>query len=115
PAHALSYRRFGEDAMALFQQVHAAGASAVLNGHNHIYERSKPITADGQVDKANGMVRFTVGPGGAVLPPHRPDTLPEHIEKVRIGEPGLLRLVLHEHGFSWTFHLAPNGDAGDQG
>ena len=115
PAHALSYRRFGENAMALFQQIHAAGGSVALNGHNHIYERSKPITADGQPDDIDGMMRFTVGPGGAILPPHSPEALPEHIDKVLIGVPGLLRLVLDDNSFSWTFHLAPDGAAGDQG
>lgn len=115
PAHALSFRRFGEDAMALFRQIHAAGASVVLNGHNHIYERSKSITADGKPDEVNGMRRFTVGPGGAILAPHTPEALPAHIDKVLIGVPGLLRLVLDDHGFSWTFHLAPDGAAGDHG
>lgn len=115
PAHAMSYRRFGEDAMALFHQIHAAGGSLVLNGHNHIYERSKPITALGQVDEANGMMRFTVGPGGAILQPHEPYPLPEHIEKVLIGVPGLMRLELWDNSFSWAFHSAPDGTVIDQG
>jgi acid phosphatase type 7 len=115
PAHALSHRRFGEDAMALFQQVHAAGASMVLNGHNHIYERSKPITADGKVDEIGGMTRFTVGPGGALLPHHTPESLPDHIDNVLIGKPGLLRLELDDSSIAWTFHLAPDGTAWDEG
>lgn len=115
PAHAMTYRRFGEDAMALFTQIHAAGGSLVLNGHNHIYERSKPITADGQVDHANGMIRFTVGPGGAILQRHEPETLPDHVEKVLIGLPGLMRLELGENSFSWAFHAAPDGAVLDHG
>lgn len=115
PAHAMTHRRFGENAVALFQQVHRAGGSIVLNGHNHIYERSKPINVQGAVDDTRGMIRFTVGPGGAVLPHRDPGVLPEHVAAALIGVPGLMRLELSESSFAWAFHTAPDAGISDQG
>lgn len=115
PAHSLRHRRFGENALALFQQIEAAGGSLALNGHNHIYERSKPIDGQGLVDDVQGMIRFTVGPGGTMLEHHEPADLPVHVEKVLIGIPGIMRLELHDASFSWAFHAAPDGSVLDKG
>jgi hypothetical protein len=52
---------------------------------------------------------------GALLAHHTPDTLPDHVDNVLIGKPGLLRLELDDRGIAWTFHLAPDGSAWDAG
>lgn len=115
PAYSIRHRRFGKNALALFQQIQTAGGSLVLNGHNHFFERSKPINAQGLVDGAHGAIRFTAGPGGAILEPKVVDDLPEHVATALIGVPGLLRIVLHQTTFDWAFHLAPDATVKDHG
>lgn len=44
----------------------AAGASMVVSGHVHAYERSHPVDDNTVVDDGQGMVHFTCGDGGAV-------------------------------------------------
>jgi Calcineurin-like phosphoesterase len=49
---------------ALWNALYAAGAELVLNGHDHDYERFAPLSPDGRVDEARGIVEFVVGTGG---------------------------------------------------
>ena len=78
----------------------AARADVVLNGHDHLYERFAPQTAEAIPDGL-GIRQFTVGTGGAPLydfGPARPNS------EVRLNDSvGVLRLVLRSGGYSWQF------------
>jgi hypothetical protein len=50
---------------SLWQQLYAAHADLVLDGHDHIYERFAPQTPTGVADPVNGIREITVGTGGA--------------------------------------------------
>ena len=44
--------------------LYAAGADLVLDGHDHVYERIAPLDATGTPDPAHGIRYITVGTGG---------------------------------------------------
>jgi hypothetical protein len=54
------------DMRDVWQVLHEMGADLIINGHDHLYERFAPQTADGIPDP-RGIRRFTVGTGGAPL------------------------------------------------
>lgn len=49
---------------ALWQDLYAAGAEIILNGHDHTYERFAPMNPNGDRDDAAGIVEMVVGTGG---------------------------------------------------
>ena len=54
-----------DDSTAPFwDDLYAAGADVVLNGHDHDYERFAPQTPTGAADPARGIREFVVGTGG---------------------------------------------------
>jgi hypothetical protein len=51
----------------LWNLLYNEGAELVLNAHEHNYERFRPQNPAGNLDRANGIVQFTVGTGGNSL------------------------------------------------
>jgi hypothetical protein len=49
---------------ALWNDLYAAHADLILNGHDHTYERFAPQDPNGNLDNANGIVEMVVGTGG---------------------------------------------------
>lgn len=100
PAYSLKDRGGREHALALFKQLQQAGTTLVLNGHNHFYERTKPLNEHGEPAPEGGTVAFTVGTGGRIADAsHRkPQTEVAVFEKT-----GLLKLELREWDYSWTY------------
>jgi len=85
---------------ALWRDLAAAGADAVLNGHDHDYERFAPLSADGQMD-TNGVREFVAGTGGES---HYKFHLPAVGSQVRIPNTfGVLRLALEPGAYEWGF------------
>ncbi|MGE5759302.1 MAG: Ig-like domain-containing protein, partial [Gemmatimonadota bacterium] len=81
--------------------LYAAHADLVMNGHRHIYERIAPMTPDGTADPAFGIRGFIVGTGGDgggsptnVFP----------LSEVRNGDTrGVLKLYLYDDSYAWKF------------
>ncbi|MFQ5773544.1 MAG: metallophosphoesterase family protein [Kiloniellaceae bacterium] len=97
---------------ALVRRLHEAGASVVLAGHDHLYERFAPQDPDGRLDARGGIRAFTVGTGGARLY-HFRQARPNSEFRYR-GSWGLLRLALEPDGYAWEF-LAVDGRRIDAG
>jgi acid phosphatase type 7 len=53
------------DMQDLWRLLYQLNVEIVINGHDHIYERFAPQTADGVLDAQRGVRQFTVGTGGA--------------------------------------------------
>lgn len=87
----------------LYRLLHQAGASIVLGGHDHNYERLAPLDAEGMLDWQNGIRNFVVGTGGA--PGGRNDRgwRRWHSEVIKSEVLGVLELTLYEDRYSWTF------------
>jgi hypothetical protein len=88
-----SGRHGSSDIVDLFwDEVRAAGADVVLNGHDHSYER---LAVD-------GVRQFVVGTGGRSLYPFEKQPLPE-TETRSDASYGLLWLSLGEGTYDWEF------------
>jgi hypothetical protein len=94
--------RHGDDEtiVDLWQALQDYGVEAVLAGHDHNYERLRPITARGELD-TEGLPSFVVGTGGKGLRPvgqQRPGS-----EFVADNAHGVLVLDLFSFGYTWQF------------
>jgi 3',5'-cyclic AMP phosphodiesterase CpdA len=96
-----------------FDALYNAGVEMVLSGHDHLYERFAPQTANGVVDTARGVRQFVVGTGGRDLYKLGP---PQPNSEVRIeGTHGVLRLTLGQGNYRWQFVPVGGGAALDAG
>jgi hypothetical protein len=93
---------------AIWEDLYAAGAEVVLNGHDHDYERFAAQTPTGGLDPAGGIREFVVGTGGRGLRPI--SSLQPNSERFNSNTYGVLKLTLHPDGYDWQF--APGGAGG---
>ena len=91
----------------LWDAIYAAGVDILLDGHDHIYERTAPMKsgaalADPPVaDPTYGIRQFTVGTGGEAhhgLGTSLPTSLVSNDETF-----GILKLTLHATTYEWRF------------
>ncbi len=90
----------------------AAGADVVLNGHDHLYERFAPQSADGTPDP-KGVREFVVGTGGASTA--RVEDRQPNSEVVGENTFGVLFLTLAADGYAWSFKSAADAAFTDSG
>jgi 3',5'-cyclic AMP phosphodiesterase CpdA len=96
-----------------WDQLVAAHADLVINGHDHDYERFAPQNAAGKEDRKNGLREIVVGTGGASL-----RTFPGVVANSEIrlaGEWGVIRLTLHVANYDWEFLPVTKGAITDYG
>lgn len=86
------------------------GVDVLLNGHNHIYHRWAPQTADGTRD-VNGIRQFTVGTGGRSLYPLGKKPRPANLLAVQNKAFGVLQMTLHEESYSYAWVGLPTDPA----
>ena len=93
--------RAAPNTLPFWQQLYAAHADVILDGHDHIYERFAPQTPTGVADPILGIRQFTVGTGGAN---HTAVTAIAANSVVRNTNTfGVLELTLHPTGYTWHF------------
>jgi len=98
---------------AFWQDLYAAHADIVLNGHDHDYERFGPQDPNGNADPARGIREFVVGTGGRS---HYQFTRIEPNSEARSGTTfGILVLHLQDHGYNWEFQPEPGKTFTDHG
>jgi hypothetical protein len=113
PAFTAVKRNGDENAAALFEILYRHGATRLLSGHNHFYERTAPLNPQAKVEEGRGLRQFVVGTGGHGV---------EHVvakadftEALVEDRWGALRLTLEEGGYAWAFLETPDGAIGDSG
>lgn len=111
-AHSLAERGGRENAVDLFRQLQEGGATLVLNGNNHFYERTMPLDGTGAHAPDDGTVAFTVGTGGKTK---GEQPLIDTTEAAAFGQTGLLRLELGSGKYSWSYVDAFSRDVLDEG
>jgi hypothetical protein len=97
---------------ALWNDLVAAGAELVLNGHRHYYQRLAKMDAGGAAN-ATGVREFIVGSGGKSLAGHI-DTFWPTAEFSDFTHYGVLELSLHPTSYDWSF-VAIDGTVVDTG
>jgi hypothetical protein len=85
----------------LWRLLYADRAELVLNGHDHTYQRYRPMDPNGQTDTARGIREIVVGTGGAGLYALRSDS---RREAAQARSHGVLQVTLRPDGYDWTFH-----------
>jgi len=99
--------------IALWQDLYAAGAEIILNGHDHTYERFAPMDASGDRDDAAGIVEMVVGTGGK---DHYEFTRVKPNSLVRNANAwGVLELTLSPGAWSYEFVPEPGKTFSDSG
>jgi hypothetical protein len=84
-----------------WRRLYAAGADVIVNGHDHDYERFAPQDPNAAEDRERGIREFVAGTGGAVI---RGFDQPQPNSEVRLAlSPGVLKLVLHDRAYDWTW------------
>jgi hypothetical protein len=101
PAFSTRHRKNSDGVRPLFKLLEALGVTAVLNGHNHFYERTRPLDGSGKIARDDGMLTFVVGTGGKV---RKRDEEPSPIsDRMITEENGVLKLDLRNGAFDWQF------------
>src|ERR1700728_3557602 len=108
----------GQSALAFWQLLYKYGADLVLNGHDHLYARYRPLDASGNYDPKNGLREFIVGTGGETLdavvttdtttadPTGNPNFNKENLEASTGQFWGVMGLTLNQNGYEWNFESA---------
>ena len=96
-----------------WDDLYAAHADIVLNGHDHDYERFAPQTPKGAPDSKNGIREFVVGTGGAELRGFNPALSTTEVRESKTF--GILKLTLGPTKYSWEFVSVAGGHFRDSG
>src|SRR5579863_9913133 len=116
PADSISLE--GATAQAFWQLLYQYGADLVLNGHDHLYGRYRPLDASGNYDPKRGIREFVVGTGGetldAVVTNHTTAADPggntnfnaENLQASSGQFWGVMGLTLLPNGYAWDYESA---------
>ena len=107
----------GTTAQAFWQLLYQHGADVVLNGHDHLYARYRPLDPSGKFDPKKGIREFIVGTGGETLdavvqtgtssdPSGNPNFNAENLEASNGQFWGVMGLTLNQDGYAWDFESA---------
>ncbi|MGN6161249.1 MAG: metallophosphoesterase family protein, partial [Marmoricola sp.] len=92
---------------AWWKLLYANHATLVLNGHEHLYARLKPMDPAGNYDPKNGIPEFIVGTGGEALDSlaTNPDGSFQNpnVVTAQASAYGVLKLTLKPGGYSWSY------------
>jgi hypothetical protein len=108
----------GTTSKAFWQLLYQNGADLVLNGHDHVYARYRPLDPSGNYDPRKGLREFIVGTGGETLdavvttntttadPTGNPNFNKENLEASTGQFWGVMGLTLNQNGYEWDFESA---------
>lgn len=87
------------------------GVDVALSGHDHLYERFRPMRAYGRVDKARGITSFVSGTGGYSHYGFKRRAGSAYVQNTDFG---VLLLKLRQGSFRWKFKSV-DGETLDKG
>jgi hypothetical protein len=107
----------GTTAQAFWQLLYQYGADLVLNGHDHLYARYRPLDPFGNYDPRKGIREFIVGTGGETLdtvaltgtasnPGGQANFNATNLEAASGEFWGVMGLRLNQNGYTWDFESA---------
>jgi acid phosphatase type 7 len=116
PANGLTLE--GTTAQAFWQLLYQYGADLVLNGHDHLYGRYRPLDPNSNYDPKRGLREFVVGTGGETLdtvvttdttaadPTGNPNFNAQNLEASSGEFWGVMGLTLLPNGYAWDYESA---------
>lgn len=104
-----------EEMEPIWEILYRHGAEIVLGGHDHNYERFKPIGLNGVADETYGMRQFVVGTGGKNLGKIDPSHIEANSEITDTSTYGILKISLLADSYQWEFIPAGGGTFTDSG
>jgi hypothetical protein len=116
PANSLSLE--GTTAQAFWQLLYQYHADLVLNGHDHLYARYRPLDPNSNYDPKNGIREFVVGTGGETLdtvvttdttaadPTANPNFNAQNLQASSGEFWGVMSLKLLPNGYAWDYESA---------
>jgi acid phosphatase type 7 len=108
----------GTTADAFWQLLYQHHADLVLNGHDHLYARYRPLDPNSNYDPKNGIREFIVGTGGETLDPvittdttaadptGNPNFNQVNLEAGSGEFWGVMGLTLLPNGYAWDYESA---------
>jgi hypothetical protein len=118
----------GTTAQAFWQLLYEYKADLVLNGHDHLYARYRPLNPSGSPDTEHGIREFIVGTGGETLDPIVTTPVTSGSGETNQEDPsgnvnfnaqnlqaytgdywGVMALTLNPNGYAWDFESALAG------
>ncbi len=104
----------GTASQAFWQLLYEHKADLVLNGHDHLYARYRPLDPSGNYDPKDGIREIIVGTGGETLDAVSSSATGDagaqfnaaNIEASTGNYWGVMALTLDEHGYKWDFESA---------
>lgn len=99
-------------AKILWDDLYAANADVVVNGHQHDYERMAPMDPSGARDSTRGIRQFNSGVGGDSY--IQPTVMHPNSETVGTAF-GVLKLTLKSGSYDWQFVPVAGATYTDQG
>jgi acid phosphatase type 7 len=105
----------GTTAQAFWQLLYQYGADLVLNGHDHLYARYRPLDPNSNYDPKKGLREFVVGTGGETLdtvvtadttaadPTSNPNFNAQNLEASSGEFWGVMGLTLLQNGYAWDY------------
>jgi hypothetical protein len=107
----------GTTAQAFWQLLYEYNADLVLNGHDHLYARYRPLDPNGNYDPRRGLREFIVGTGGETLdavattgttsnPGGQANFNSVNLEASTGQFWGVMGLTLNQNGYAWDFESA---------
>jgi len=109
----------GVAAKLFWEKLYEHKADLVLNGHDHLYARYRPLAPNGTFDRERGMREFIVGTGGETLdavvtsstttadPSGNANFNANNLEAYSGDYWGVMALTLDPNGYHWDFESAP--------
>jgi acid phosphatase type 7 len=99
--------------LPVWNALYEANVDAVVNGHEHFYERFAPQAPDGSADASRGIREFIAGTGGRSRLGYLSPAPNSEFRENRVS--GVLTLSLGEGEYKWRFLSAPSGRVLDSG
>jgi acid phosphatase type 7 len=115
----------GITAQVFWKLLYEYNADLVLNGHDHLYARYRPLDPSGNFDPRKGLREFVVGTGGETLDTVVTTTVTSGTAETNMEDPlgrtdfnalnienatgfywGVMGLTLNQNGYAWDFKSA---------
>ena len=106
----------GGVADAWWQLLYRSHATLILNGHEHVYARFRPMDPAGKYDPHHGITQLTVGTGGEDLDALATTATGYSNPNVVTGQDqafGVLNLQLGSNGYSFSYRPTLPGPGAD--